>query len=157
MDTRYYGIFPNGQYIEKLTLDEINDTIDIEYILRCTKIDSSFNNPRTFTLITKDRLKNNLKIGDFELVDIGEDSGTRKVITIKDLRTKTIFQTETHIAGVEFFKEELIPLLNTLHEIGSWKMYQKLEELEALRFKNEQLRKELNELQQNLTNLDSKT
>ena len=151
MSIRYYGIFPNGKYIEHPTLDKIKDTADIEFIFRCDINEKDRNWPKTFTLITSDGIKNRLKIGNFELVDIGEQSSSRTIITIKDLRTSEIFQTDAYIFGIEFFKEEVLPLLNELHKVGSWTMYEKLKEYARIEKENELLKNEIFDLKKKMS------
>jgi hypothetical protein len=134
MDTTYFGIFTDGQTVEKLTLEELNDIDDVEFKLKCVK-NTTWGNPPTFTIINSDGTRNRFKVGDFEVIDIAEElpgSGYgAKDVKIKEVRINNIFTYRCKVGGIKFLNAELYPFLLKLNEVGG-DMYQKYQELEEL-------------------------
>jgi hypothetical protein len=157
METSYFGIFANGLTVEKLTFDELKGVDDIIYKLKCTR-NATWSNPPTFTILDDDGNNDQLTIGDFKVINIGEQSpgttGGDKIITIKELRTGTVIQTRVKGYGISFFND-LLQLLNELNEVGSWKMYEKLKELDVANRKIAALQTTINELEATIKSLNS--
>jgi hypothetical protein len=154
MTTTYFGILLGGTTIEKHTLDEVNSVPEVEYILKSVK-SIEWANPSTYTIINPDGSRCAFRIGGYEVLDIGEESpgtqGGTKTITIKELRTEIIFKIWTNNAGVGFFMHELIPQLKELNEVGSWRVYQKLIELDKASKEIEQLKSKIISLEASLS------
>lgn len=153
MQTTYYGIFTDGQTIEKLTLAEVNDVEGIEHIVKCVKNDT-WASPKTFTILNEDGTRKRFTIGEFEVLDIGEESpgtnGNDKQVTLKEIRTGNRVKVRIKTSGIDFLKDELMPLLEELNQCGSWFMYQKLKELDQVKRENLRLTSKIEELQQRL-------
>ncbi|MDO3643851.1 hypothetical protein [Mucilaginibacter sp. L3T2-6] len=150
MTTTYFGILADGNTIEKHTLSEVNDVSEVEYRLKCVKSDA-WANPPTFTIIDVKGSYLRFRIGNFEVVNIEEESpgslGGSKNVLIKELNTGKTHSTQLETRGIEFFNRELLPLLHKLNEIGSWTMYEKLEELDRANKEIVRLKKALADCQ----------
>lgn len=150
MTTTYFGILADGNTIEKHTLSEVNDVSEVEYRLRCVTSDA-WANPPTFTIIDDNGSYVRFRIGNFEVVDIEEESpgslGGSKNILIKELHTSNTRQIQLKTGGIKFFTQELLPLLHKLNEVGSFTMYEKLEELDIANKEIVRLKKALADYQ----------
>ncbi|WP_295791988.1 hypothetical protein [Mucilaginibacter sp.] len=150
MTTTYFGILADGNTIEKHTLSEVNDVSEVEYRLKCVTSDA-WAKPPTFTIIDVMGSYLRFRIGNFEVVSIEEESPDSivgsKDILIKELHTGKTHRTRLEMRGIGFFHDELLPLLHKLNEIGSWTMYEKLEELDIANKEIVRLKKALADCQ----------
>jgi len=149
----YFGILSDFNIIEDKSLQTIANIQDVVYILKREHENST--SSMKFTVIDKDGNDLQLIEGNFQVLHIGEDGkwagAGRRTITIKDLRTGQVFQTDTTKMDYTFFCGELLPLLKDLNEVGSWKMHQKLQELAEAHKEIGQLKSTIKSLEAKLT------
>jgi hypothetical protein len=111
----YWGIFENGTLVSNRRLEDLAQIPNIKYFVR--------EESGKLTLINSDDSLNFLKNGDFELRDISRISKGKATATFYENRIDNIFQLELKISGLSFVLNELIPLMVTLNEFGSYNAY----------------------------------
>jgi hypothetical protein len=112
----YYGIFDDGNCINKHKLEDLAQVTGLEYFLKQEYLPG--NKYDVFTLIHPDGKLNFLRINHIELRNIGINSWsnhnkkTMAEFTFYNYRLNKTFQTplSTH-SGAKFVKEELIPFM----------------------------------------------
>jgi hypothetical protein len=169
-DTTYAAIFKDGSFVEKQTFDEIKffDTakVFIKSIFHHEHI-TQFNNTYYyyhFLPINKDGKSTIIEYENFDIVDIGPEKGTYYAsgiaFKILDKTKGIIYDFHSEKGGLKVFKNEIVPLIDKLHELGGWDNYQlylksekeqrRIAELEhkneVLSVENQQLKKELKEI-----------
>jgi hypothetical protein len=155
--TTYIAIFNDGSYVEKETFEEI--LILPEFLVLLKKYDfgkfgqGSYN----FMFIDKENRPTTLKIGDFEIIDI---RWWRRPIylsfKIYDYTEKIAYDYQSKAIELKALREEIIPLLKTLNEVGSWKKYMAIkleEENQLLKKENETLKNQVIALQKEIDDL----
>lgn len=150
----YYGIFQDGNFIKKDNLDDLTQVPGIEYYF---KVESPCYNTYTYTLVKPTGEINFIKVGDFELRDIGtefydkNEKAHKSLITVYEYRTKKTVQEsiftnsspQKALIGVMNF-------LNQLNEFGSFDMYRKSLEFEELKRENKSLKEKISILESRL-------
>jgi hypothetical protein len=152
----YYGIFNDGKYISKNNLKDLIKVPGVLYFLR--SVDSTGNSlDKNFTLVTDADTLYLLKIGDFELIDISQeiyhrhDHRRHAQITLINHKTGNTIQHKICTDGnPSFVTNELIPLMEKLHDLGSYEMYKKSLEFDDLKSENQRLIGENRQLREQL-------
>lgn len=152
----YYGIFQDGTKINSINISGIKDVPRVKYLFR-RELQGKYGQWDMFKYFAIDQEDNQriIRVGDFELVDIGSEKvvGNSKInrsLTIYDRRTKLHRIKYSTANGIDFVTEDLLPLLNKLNELGSWEMYEKSFEVEKLREENMSLQNEVDQLKKQL-------
>ncbi|OJX64264.1 hypothetical protein [Dysgonomonas sp. 37-18] len=142
----------SGHYTMKKSLDEIGFIPNVDYII-LEKIITSLRSYTKYQYFIIDNHGNkiNFKLGGFEIAYIDEDQisnqrFTSRFVEIYDTSKDKYYHYISKIGGISFFKEELIPLLEKLNELGSWEAYQIYIELEETKKKLQSLKKDYDEL-----------
>jgi hypothetical protein len=153
MATTYIGIFSDGTSIEDNSLSRVAGIDDVKYLL--SKETEGHTSPTTYTIIDDDGNNYHLTNGNFSVLHIGPSGvfsdAHRRKITIKDNRLNQIHTYQATSSGVQFFYEQLLPLLEKLNKIGSWEMYEKLIELDEAYKEIEKLKSKIKTLEDKLT------
>jgi hypothetical protein len=142
----YIGIFANGNYTVRKRLSDMTRIIEVEYIIEIeTAVNHrGFQYNNHLTLIQPNGEPNNLVIGSFQLVEIGNSGGH---ITIKDNRLSITFQIPIKANPYKYVHEGILPIMNRLNELGSYAAYLVQLENETLTKENEKLRLRIAELE----------
>ena len=113
----YYGIFNDGNFIDKHKLEDLVLVPGLEYFLKLEYLPGN-SNFSVFTLIHPDGKPNFLRINHIELRNIGTQSWdiyskkTTANFTFYNHRSNQTFQTFlTTNASAKFLKEVLIPFM----------------------------------------------
>ena len=128
----FLGILKSGTAVKKNKLADIINIPSLEYILEA-KYRYTFKGPSNtthwfqYTIINKEGNPIPLKVGDFEIIYIDEDSGCTNFfgrdVQVHDIKRDTYYTYKSMCWAPRFIKEELIPLLQNLNEYGSWEEY----------------------------------
>ncbi len=161
--TDYYGILEDGTNIYSIDLKDIKDAPGVKYLFRRVLQQTIvYWQGYKYVAIDKKDKQRSIRIGDFELVDIGPEilggsSYIRRSLTIKELRTNLNRTKDSTTGEIAFVTEDLLPLLNKLNELGSWEMYEKSFEIDKLREENISLQNEVDQLKKQLEEAQNKT
>jgi hypothetical protein len=166
MNTQYIGIFKNKQIISKEKLEDLNAIPYVEYIFR-KELHHEYPGSNgyickypIFIPINKDGTKRIIKIGKFEIIDIGPDEGERnfkgRTIKISESKGKLIHTFRSIELSGRFIESELIPLMETLDKTKSWDIFLKLERLKLLEQENERLKENIEKHQDKILELEEK-
>lgn len=118
----FIGILPNGEKIEKNTLDDLKNVAYVEYILK----EEITNNWPKYTLLNFDGTVRSLQIGNYEVIDL--DFIDRKwcngrVATIIERPTKKTQKVKFSKKWSDFLYSELIPVLAEMARFGDLELY----------------------------------
>ncbi len=164
MMIKYFGFFKNGVHVAKGTIKEFSTLQDITYILRkefynqYTAVTNTYYQYKYTSVDSKDEQKN-IKVGYFELIDIGVDNtnyrGVTREILIKNNNTGEVHKIYDYsISEGDLLFKSILPLMQRLHELGSYEMYHKMKEFEAMEYNIEEVRTENKELKKRILELE---
>lgn len=152
----YYGIFPDGNFIAKPSLNDLTPIPGLEYFIKAQAVVIG-RSEQMYTLINADGTHNFLRVGDFELRDIGSEFYDRNIKA--QTASITLFDYKQNITrkfmiitnwDVAFLKQELVPLLKKLDELGSYEMYLQSLQFDELKRDNLRLREKIKSLESEL-------
>lgn len=150
----YYGVSNDGTHVVSTNLRDINDNPRVDHFFRRVRQDTheKFYSYK-YIPIDKDDNYAALKVGDFELTDIGPERGNSKIsrsLTIFEHRTGKHHEITSTVPSIDFVKQEVLPLLQKLNELGSWESYEQSFEVEQLLRDNKSLTDEVNRLRKKI-------
>jgi len=150
----YYGVSNDGTHVVSTNLRDINDNLRVDHFFRRVRQDTHEKYySYKYIPIDKDDNYAALKVGDFELTDIGPERGTSKTsrsLTIFEHRTGKHHEITSTVPSIDFVIQEVLPLLQKLNELGSWERYEQSFEVEQLRRDNKSLTDEVNRLRKKI-------
>lgn len=157
--TNYAALYKDGSYVERDTLEDVVNLspfaiLKIEWVRDHTTSYGNTYDYYRYKIINKEGKATSIKIGNFEIVGIGTDSGmdiNNSGMSIKILETneEVIREYYSRQSYLSHFKEDIFPFLNKLNELGSWNNYLRDK-------KNQELEKEVNSLKIEITKLNEK-
>lgn len=151
----YYALFKNGTKVEKRTFEEAKIIPYAEYIIRSTNQAPDGAKYLYFKheILDNNGIPKNLKIGNFEIIDIGEDVISYnyyfKELTFFDTKNSIPFRKRIEGNFIEVFYSEVISFMEHLNSLGSYEAYQNS-------LKIEELNKEIANLKDSLNRRDEK-
>ena len=142
MTTRYTGVFsPDRKVISKSSLQDFVGIPYIEHIFKeefhheFKKLNGYMAQYPIFSAINLDGTKKILKAGNFEIIDIGPDEGTKNFegrnIKIAENDGQKIHTHRSTIPSYYFIEKDLIPLIDILTITGNWDIFCDLQKLKA--------------------------
>ena len=159
--TTYCALFEDGSYIEKDTFEEIGILPNFFILLQIVHVNSydEYKHYYQFKPLTREGKPSTIRIGNFEIIDIGPQKGTWNfagmTIKIFDHNSGMVHEYKaTSTKTLEVFKNELFPLLNHLNELGSWKNYQNYQKVIELQKENDNLAKQIQSLKEKIKQLE---
>ena len=146
----YYAIYENGNNIEKNDLKSLTALSGYKYLIkRLTYRVYETTNPiysrhfYKYFSINEDGNEKIISIGKFECLDLGVEQGynyySGTLCKIFDKEKNTVHDLWIKKRGIEYFYNDLIPILEELNILGSWESYMVSQE-------NIKLRKEIIQL-----------
>lgn len=151
----YYALFSNGTSVEKRTFEEAKLIPYVEYIIRST---NQAPEGAKYLFFKHEILDNNgnpknLKIGNFEIIDIGEDVISYnyyfKELTFFDIKNSIPFKKRIEGNFISVFYSSVIPFMEHLNSLGTYEAYKNS-------LKIEELNKEIASLKDSLNRKDEK-
>jgi len=161
MDDYYYGISLDGNIVESRYLKDICENPHIDFFLKKVYQNTVGVSPcyKYMPIDKYDKFKA-IKIGNYELIDIGPDffnNGRQRILTYLDITTQKKYQRYSYVYSIKFMSTEVLPLLNDLIQFGNLDNYERFESISKenneLLEDNNRLKKTINELEQQLNEL----
>jgi len=118
----FIGILPDGEKIEKNTLDDLKVVAYVEYILK----EEQTNNWPKYTLLNFDGTVRTLQKGNYEVIDldfIDKKWCNGRVATIMERPTKKTQKVKFSKKWSDFLYSELIPILAEMDRFGDLELY----------------------------------
>ena len=143
MAEEYIGFFEDKSSLTKLTLDEMVLVHRVKHIFKRI----SDENLDRYYYVNRKGENTLLKIGKFEVVDIGESKKSYfagRIIKLAEEGVEKIYTFKSKIYGPGFIEKELFPMLGTLEITGSWEIFAELQKIPELEKEIKRLEK-LNE------------
>ena len=143
MGEEYIGFFEDKSSLTKLTLKEMLLVHRVKHIFKRI----SDENLDRYYYVNRRGENTLLKIGKFEVVDIGESKKSYfsgRIIKLAEEGVEKIYTFKSKIYGPSFIEKELFPMLGTLEITGSWEIFAELQKIPKLEKEIKRLEK-LNE------------
>lgn len=143
-----HAILKSGNLVTKKTIEEINLIPNIAYlIVQKNKIFCQY------FFVNDDFEPIHFRMKNFKVVYIDKENSyntnnsfTGRKIEILDIRRNKYYTFTSKVKDISFFKDELIPLLEKLNELGSWEAYQMYLEFEKIKIELQYLQENYDEL-----------
>jgi hypothetical protein len=149
METIYTAWFKDGSTITKDSLDEAIKLSYFEYIIKSTPIKTCSKGyiQCKYDFFDKNGNSTKVKVNNFELIDITESSYNSydKTIILFDTHRAEFFKININGGINSVFTKWVVGLLNNINDLGSFEVYQILEENEKLKKEIENVRKLVSE------------
>lgn len=156
-DDAYFAIFENGNHVEKCDLKSVAALSGYKYLIkRSLNHVYETSNPvysrhfYKYFSISEDGNEKLVSIGNFECLDIGVEQGhynySGTLCKILDKKRNTVHDLLIDKRGIEYFNNNLTPILEELDRLGNWEYYMVSQE-------NIKLKKEINKLSDQIKQL----
>lgn len=166
IETKYFVFYKNGNYVEKNALSSLSYLNDYNFIIKKElhhEHTTHYNNTYhwfKYTSVDKEGNEKNIIQENFECIDLGFEKGYStfggQMCKILDIKRKIVHDLEIKQHGIEFLTRELIPALVKLNELGNWNCFFVQKENEKLLKENAKLLNTIINLEQNISDLESK-
>ncbi|WP_339926337.1 hypothetical protein [uncultured Cyclobacterium sp.] len=160
MQIKYYGFFKDGNFISKMTLEEILIVPYIEHIIKSDNSPMSKGNlpQQVNTILNNKGEEKQLKFGCWELIDITFEyyslNNQFYKFTFYDNKHEKTYK-RTYFGGIEnFFFNDVICFMKKLSDNGGWKIYEYEIEIEKLNKKLIELNREIDYLNNTIEELE---
>lgn len=134
METIYHVLFTNGTKVQKTTFEDADKVPYSNYIIREGNTNKGNPNLVEYSILDKDGSPYNLKIGNFELIDISPEltyHGARyHDLTFFEILNNKPFSIESRGYFINNFYEAIVNFMNRLNELGSYEAFQNLEKIQ---------------------------
>jgi len=160
--TTYCALYKDGSYVEKDTLEELNTVPDYCFLLQIYNVPNPNGNVIVYQFkpITKERELTTIRIGNFEIINIGPQIHNGREfcgisLTIFNYNNESAINYMARSTNtLDIFKNEIFPLMNKLNELGSWENYMSQLKTRDLQFENQEMAKEIKLLKEKIKQLE---
>lgn len=121
MTTEYLGTLDDNTIIRSTSLERIAFTPNLKYLFKFEIMDRVKWN---FLPINKDGSFATIKVGNFELIHIGDmTKDYERLVTVRDIKQNVNRQQKFGKVEHYFISDELLPFLKDLEVADSWDSY----------------------------------